>query len=161
VVFGAELDRGEALAAVGLEAGDADPELPPQIASTGLTHAIVPVSGVEAIARARPDYPAIDALLSPHDAEVLYLAWCEPGAGRARARGFSRTVALGEDPATGSAAGPLCAYLAERTGAGRVAVSQGEEMGRPSTIETEIEGDRVRVSGYVVPLIAGSVELPA
>jgi trans-2,3-dihydro-3-hydroxyanthranilate isomerase len=160
-VFGAELDRERTLAAVGLQADDADPELTPQIASTGLTHAIVPVSSEAAIARARPDYPAIDALLTPHDAVVLYLAWCEPGAGRARARGFSRIVELGEDPATGSAAGPLCAYLAERTGARRVTISQGEEMGRPSTIDAELDGDRVQVSGYVVPLIAGSVELPA
>ena len=44
---------------------------------------------------------------------VLYPAWVDPATGEARARSFSRIVELGEDPATGSAAGPLCAYVAE------------------------------------------------
>ncbi len=160
-VFGAELDRGEVMAAVGLEAADADPELPPQIVSTGIAHAIAPLADEGALARVRPDYEAIDALLAPHDAVVVYLFAWDRGAERARARSFARIVALGEDPATGSAAGPVCAYLAERVGAERVTVSQGAEMGRPSTLWTEIDSGRARVSGYVVPVIAGSVELPA
>ena len=176
-VFGPELDAGEALASAGLEPDDAHPELPPRIVSTGLAHAIVPVADAAALARARPDYPAIDALLRPHDAVVLYLvSWDEasPRAERAaaaeeangalavRARGFARIATLAEDPATGSAAGPLCAYLHERGVARAVEVTQGVEMGRPSLLRAEIEDEgRARVSGSVVPLIDGTVELPA
>lgn len=164
-VLGEELDRSEAMAAAGLEAADAHPDLPPQVVSTGIAHAIVPLASADALARAAPDYDAIDALLRPHGAVVLYLAWCGPIAGgraEARARGFARIAAIGEDPATGSAAGPLCAYLERRAGCRAIEVSQGSELGRPSTLRAEIDGDgRARVSGSVVPLIDGSVELPA
>ena len=88
------------------------------------------------------------------------MAWCEPDAERARARSFSGTAEMGEDPATGSAAGALCAYLAERRGSERLVISQGEEMGRPSVLETEMEEGRPRVGGRVIPLIEGTVELP-
>jgi trans-2,3-dihydro-3-hydroxyanthranilate isomerase len=68
---------------------------------------------------------------------------------------------MGEDPATGSAAGPLCAYLAERTGLRRLTVSQGVEMGRASQLVAEVEGDRVRVGGDAVVVADGSVFLDA
>ena len=65
-----------------------------------------PLADAGSLERVQPDYPAIDELLAPHGAVVLYLAWVDPGTGEGRARGFSRIVALGEDPATGSAVGP-------------------------------------------------------
>ena len=77
-----------------------------------------------------------------------------------RARSFTRTVEMGEDPATGSAAGPLAAYLAERTGRQRIVIRQGEEMGRPSVLEVEMEDGRPRVAGGVIPVIDGKVSLP-
>ena len=84
-----------------------------------------------------------------------------PGAGRARARSFLATAEMGEDPATGSAVGPLCAHVAARTGAERLEVVQGVEMGRPSVLRTAIEGDRVRVGGDAVILAEGIVHLDA
>jgi trans-2,3-dihydro-3-hydroxyanthranilate isomerase len=68
---------------------------------------------------------------------------------------------MGEDPATGSAVGPLCAYLAERAGVQRLTVSQGVEMGRASRLAAEIEGDRVRVGGDAVVVADGDVFLDA
>lgn len=158
--FGEELDPGATMRAVGLEPADAHPEHPPQIVSTGLRHGIAPLADEGSLARMSPDYPAIDELLGPSAAVVLYLAWCDLEAGRGRARGFSRIVALGEDPATGSAVGPLCAYLAERVGTGSITVEQGVEMGRPSVLEAEMEGGLARVSGATMPLIEGTVALP-
>jgi trans-2,3-dihydro-3-hydroxyanthranilate isomerase len=77
-----------------------------------------------------------------------------------RARGFvaERGQVL-EDPATGSAAGPLCAYLHEHTGREATTVAQGVELGRPSRLETEVVGDRVRVSGDCVIVLEGSLRL--
>lgn len=158
--FGAELEPDAVMTAVGLRASDAHPELPPQIVSTGLPHLMAPVADAEALARALPDYSTIHELIEPHDALILYLAWCEPDRGTARARGFARTVEMGEDPATGSAAGPLGAYLAERAGSERLVVRQGEEMERPSVLEVEMIDGRPRVGGGVVPLIDGEVDLP-
>ncbi|MDP9188621.1 MAG: PhzF family phenazine biosynthesis protein [Actinomycetota bacterium] len=159
--FGPELDPAEAMRALGLEPGDAHPELAPQMASTGIFHALAPIADALALARIEPDYPAIDALIGPHEGVVLYPVSVDPDEGRARARGFSRIVELGEDPATGSAAGPLCAYLDRYAGCRAVTISQGEEMGRPSVLEAETaEGGRVRLNGSVRPLIEGTVELP-
>ncbi|HEV2075766.1 MAG TPA: PhzF family phenazine biosynthesis isomerase, partial [Thermoleophilaceae bacterium] len=135
------------------------PELPPQAVSTGLPTLVVPVGEAAAVARAVPDLEAVAALLDRCGARSFYLAHCEPERGRARARMFSGLVGGGEDPATGSAAGPLCAYLAERAGEQRVEIVQGVEMGRPSRILCELEGDRVRVGGGVVLVVEGEVLL--
>ena len=70
------------------------------------------------------------------------------------------SLGTGVAPATGSAAGALCAYLAERAGTTRVEVSQGAEVKRPSRLIAELEGDRVRVGGDVVVVAEGQVTLP-
>jgi trans-2,3-dihydro-3-hydroxyanthranilate isomerase len=159
--FGETVDAGAAMAAVGLDAADAHPDLPPRVVTTGLDTLIVLLAGPEPLGRARPDFAAIDALLGPHGAHNFYLAHHDPGSATARARMFTRLVEEGEDPATGSAAGPLLAHLAESTGAARVEITQGVEMGRPSRLEAEFEDGRVRAGGGVVPVVAGYVLLPA
>jgi trans-2,3-dihydro-3-hydroxyanthranilate isomerase len=158
--FGPELERDAVMAAVGLSAEDAHPYLPPQVVSTGLRHVMAPVADHEALRRALPDYSTIYELAEPYGSMVIYLAWCEPDRGTARARSFTRTVEMGEDPATGSAAGPLGAYLFERTGCERLSIRQGEEMGRPSVLEVEMVDGRPRVAGGVIPVIDGEVSLP-
>ena len=158
--FGPELDRDAVMTAVGLRAEDAHPELPPQVVSTGLPHAMAPVAAHEALARALPDYSTIYELSESHGSIVIYLAWIDPDGETVRARSFTRTVEMGEDPATGSAAGPLGAYLHQRLGTERLVIRQGEEMGRPSVLEVEMADGRPRVSGGVVPLIDGEISLP-
>jgi trans-2,3-dihydro-3-hydroxyanthranilate isomerase len=158
-VFGDELDRAKTMAAVGLPVDDAHPELPPQVVSTGIPHLIAPVALDAALGRAAPDDAAIAALLGATETIVLYLAWPGERDGVTRARGFTPVVEGGEDPATGSAAGPLCAYLAQRTGTTALRIDQGAEMGRPSRIDAAIEGDRVRVGGEVVVVVEGTVAL--
>jgi trans-2,3-dihydro-3-hydroxyanthranilate isomerase len=156
--FGPEVDARHALAAVGLVPGDAHRDLPPQVVSTGLPTLIVPVAVVRCVADARPDFELLNALAERHGASNFYLV-CLAGEGKARARMFTRFVEGGEDPATGSAAGPLCAYLAGRGRGTRVEIAQGVEMGRPSRLLAEMEGDRVRVSGDVVQVAEGTVSL--
>jgi trans-2,3-dihydro-3-hydroxyanthranilate isomerase len=101
-------------------------------------------------------------LLESRGCGVLYLAAVDPDLGYAQARSFYCDVggAVSEDPATGSAAGPLCAYLHERLGLERVLIDQGVMMGRPSRLEAQIDLDRVRVSGDVVVLAVGEISLP-
>jgi trans-2,3-dihydro-3-hydroxyanthranilate isomerase len=132
--FGPELDREAVMTAVGLRAEDAHAELAPQVVSTGLAHVIAPVSEHAALSRAIPDYSTIYELSEPHGSVVIYLAWLDPDRETVRARSFTRTAQMGEDPATGSAAGPLGAYLHQRIGTGRLLIRQGEEMGRPSLL---------------------------
>jgi len=157
--FGPELDPGEVLGTLGLDVDDAHPELPCQVVSTGLPHVIAPVRDASSLGRVWPDYDRIAQLAAPHGCVVVYLAHVEPEAGTARARSFARSAETGEDPATGSAAGPLAAYIAQRTGALKLEIAQGIEIGRGSRLCTEVEGDRVRVGGDVVVVVDGTVFL--
>jgi trans-2,3-dihydro-3-hydroxyanthranilate isomerase len=162
--FGTELDSEVVMHAVGLSSAEAHQNLAPRVVSTGLPTAIVPVADASSLARALPDLEAIDAALrhaEPRAGETpnFYLVWVDAEGGHARARMFSSGAPSGEDPATGSAAGPLCAYLAERTGRERLVIRQGEEMGRPSLLEVEMVDGRPRVGGGVIALIDGEVSL--
>jgi trans-2,3-dihydro-3-hydroxyanthranilate isomerase len=159
--FGAEVAPADVLIAAGLQRRDADPQLPMQIVSTGQPHLIAPVRDTGVLERARPEPRALGPLLERLGASVLYLAACDPAAGTARARGFflDQYGALTEDPATGSAAGPLLAHLHARAGTQRLEVRQGVEMGRPSRLSCEMHRDRVRDGGDVVVLATGTVAL--
>jgi trans-2,3-dihydro-3-hydroxyanthranilate isomerase len=154
--FGAELDAGDVLRCAGLSGADVDPELPVQVVGTGVPQVIAPVRA-EALARVRPDWPAVGELLDGHDAITLYLSAIDASSGRARARALAHDAAMGEDPATGSAAGPLMAYVAQRTGATELTIAQGIEMGRPSELRCAVEGELVRVSGDAVVVIEGTL----
>jgi trans-2,3-dihydro-3-hydroxyanthranilate isomerase len=164
--FGTELDVEAVMHAVGLNPAEAHQDLVPQIVSTGLPTAVVPLSEPSSLEEVKPDLEAIDAALAdvrPRAGETpnFYLVWADTKTGEARARMFSSVVPGGEDPATGSAAGPLGAYLAERAGCERIVIRQGEEMGRPSVLEVETADGRPRVSGGVFPVIDGEVSLPS
>jgi trans-2,3-dihydro-3-hydroxyanthranilate isomerase len=154
--FGRELDRAAVMAAVGLTAGDAHPELPPQIVSTGLPTLIAPVAQRDAVARARHDVPAIRALGA--GTVNLYLAHVADD--QAKARAFPGVEVEGEDAATGSAAGPLLAYAHDRLGVDTLEVTQGVEMGRPSRLYARMDNGRARVTGDVVVLVTGTLRLP-
>jgi trans-2,3-dihydro-3-hydroxyanthranilate isomerase len=157
-VFGDEVDPAPVMAALGLRADDAHPTMPPQLVSTGLLTMVALVREEAAIRRVRPSREAVQRLRD--ESFNCYAAWVDPSAGRARARMFPSPPPEAEDPATGSAAGPLLAYLHERVGSDSIEVLQGVEMGRPSTLRAEFDGGRVRVSGDVVVVITGTVRLP-
>jgi trans-2,3-dihydro-3-hydroxyanthranilate isomerase len=159
--FGSEPAAADVMAAAGLEERDADPDLPPQVVSTGIAHLMAPVRDREALERAAPPGPrALRTLLEPLDALVLYLVAVDPNAGTAHARGFFLAMGLlVEDPATGSAAGPLLAYLNDRAGTHSLTIRQGDEIGRPSRIDCSWAEDRPRVAGDVVVVADGHVAL--
>ena len=157
--LGPELDPAHVLAAAGLSAADADPELPPQVVSTGANQVLAPVRE-GALAELQPDFRALEDLLGEHEAVTLYLAVCAPGVGTVRARSlYVDPDSVTEDPATGSAAGPLCAYLHRRRGLEAITIAQGVEMGRPSRLDCAVEGDTVRVGGEAVVLATGTLSL--
>jgi trans-2,3-dihydro-3-hydroxyanthranilate isomerase len=157
--LGGEPDPGLVLAAVGLDPADAHAELPPQFVSCGLQQLMVPVRDEAVLTRVHPDADALAAVLGEGEATCAYVCWPERDGVAVQARSFFLDGSLvAEDPATGSAAGPLCAYLHARTGATRIEIAQGVAMGRPSRLLCD-HGERVRVSGDVVLLIEGQVSL--
>jgi trans-2,3-dihydro-3-hydroxyanthranilate isomerase len=158
--FGTCPAPGDVMASAGLDAADAHPQLAPQVVSTGVAYLLAPLAGVAALRRCAPSRAALGALLDPLGAALLYLVALDLDAGTADARGFFvDPAAITEDPGTGSAAGPLLAYLHERAGTTALTVSQGTEIGRPSRIECAWEDDRPRVSGDVVVVADGHVQL--
>ncbi|HEX8158419.1 MAG TPA: PhzF family phenazine biosynthesis isomerase, partial [Solirubrobacteraceae bacterium] len=158
--FGPQPDPATVMAAAGLTAADAHPDLPPQVVSTGQPHLMAAVSDAATLDRAQPDRATMQSMLESLGALVLYLVAVDPPAERAGARGFfvDRGAVI-EDPATGSAAGPLLAYLRERAGTTALTIEQGLKMGRPSQIDCTWENDRPRVSGDVVVVADGHVRL--
>ena len=154
--FGDELeDRAAVARAAGLEPEDLVDGLPVVAGTTGLPHLMVAVRDEATLRRARRDDAGCGAVCAAARAESLYL-FTVRGDGDVMARMFDRGANIGEDPATGSAAGPLGAYLARHRLAGlpgTVVVAQGEMVGRPSFLHVEVEprGDSfaVRVGGGV------------
>jgi trans-2,3-dihydro-3-hydroxyanthranilate isomerase len=126
---------------------------------------MVPVRTADAVAGAEMRPREVSAINAELECDALYLfAVTEEGA---KARLFAPGVTVAEDPATGSAAGPCGAYLAER-GLGRMpgsmVIRQGEEAGRPSTLHVTVEPDgdtwSVLVGGGVRIVARGEFDLP-
>jgi PhzF family phenazine biosynthesis protein len=148
-------------ASLGLAAADLDPELPPEILSTGLRYLIVPVRSGDALERARISRPDFEGFLGQHGAEFAYVL----DAAALEGRHWNNDGIL-EDVATGSAAGCVAAYLMrhQRIGdAETVQLSQGRLAGRPSRIGITAFGDlacvdRVVVAGQVVRVAAGRLD---
>jgi trans-2,3-dihydro-3-hydroxyanthranilate isomerase len=155
-VIGPEFDEREMVAeAAGLTPDDLHPDLPMQVISTGLGPLIVPIRDEEALRRAERSEPACRRAAEASGGECVYL-FAVRGDGDVMARMFDASFGVGEDPATGSAAGPLGVYLASRGLAGmpgEAVVAQGEMVGRPSFIHLDVrpQGDswNVRVGGGV------------
>jgi trans-2,3-dihydro-3-hydroxyanthranilate isomerase len=158
--FGKVFPAARLAPALGLDPGRMDPELSGQIVSTGLPALLAPVRDREALADCRPDFGALGEL----DADPslnLYAFFHERGSRTIRARCFGEDLAGIEDPATGSAAGPLVAYLQDCLDISEVVVEQGVEMGRASRIEAKMVDGRPRVGGNVTVLGKGEIFLPA
>lgn len=160
-VFGAVVGKVSPLASA-LDLGDAElavGRLRSQVVSTGVPHLLVPVRDQDALGRARPR-EALAAYLRSVGAQGCYVFCLDPLDPDApvRARFFGPNVGIAEDPATGSAAGPLGAYLVEHRLASErrpIVVEQGRTMGRPSRLEVRVSGGGVRVFGTAVLVLEG------
>jgi trans-2,3-dihydro-3-hydroxyanthranilate isomerase len=126
---------------------------------------MVAVRDDETLRRAVRDERGCAEVCAKADAESLYL-FAIRGDGDVRARMFDKGVTIGEDPATGSAAGPLGAYLAMHgliDTPGQVVVAQGEQVGRPSflrvSVDREEDGWTLEVAGGVHPWGDGAFEI--
>ena len=156
-------DRAALAAALGLTEGDLAADEPAQVVSTGAGHLLVPVRDRGAVDRAAPDTARLARVLRQADGEGCYLYSTDPvdpAGAVAYTRFFNPTVGIAEDPATGTAAGPLVARLAvtgkvpERT---TVIVEQGYALGRPSRIQVSASGQRIRVGGSGLVVAEGTL----
>jgi len=163
-LFGATVeDRAELAGSLSLAEDDLAPGVPAQVAGTGASHLMVPVRARAAVDRAQPDAARLAAVLAHAGGEGAYLYSLEPGDDDAVAysRFFNPVMGIAEDPATGTAAGPLAALLV-RSGAaaeGTVVIEQGRALGRPSRIQVSVTGDQVTVSGSGLVVADGTIRL--
>lgn len=163
--FGETVNDARALAdALGLDAGDVLPEgRAAQVVSTGAGHLLIPVRDRSAIERAKPDAARLLSVLRASGGEGAYL-FCRDVAragSAAHARFFNPTMGISEDAATGTAAGPLGAWLVKEglVREGVIRIEQGFTMGRPSLIEIEVSSDGVSISGRGCVSIEGTLRL--
>jgi trans-2,3-dihydro-3-hydroxyanthranilate isomerase len=147
---------------LGLGSGDFDSTMAPEFVSTGISNLMVPLKNRSALGKIQINMRALAQLLSSH-ATVAY-CFTLGARGKAFARGML-PWGIFEDPATGSAAGSLGAYLVqqERLKPGEtLVIKQGVEMGRPSEIHVEVISQRGRlspkVSGSAVRVYEGHIE---
>jgi trans-2,3-dihydro-3-hydroxyanthranilate isomerase len=151
--------------ALALEAVDlAVEEFPAQVVSTGAAHLLVPLRNREAIKRAHPDAHRLFQQLRTVDGQGCYLFSLDPvdPTAAAHTRFFNPTEGIVEDPATGTAAGPLACYLAKygRIGSSAtVMIEQGYALLRPSHIEVRLRDDEVRIFGAGVTVAEGVLRL--
>ena len=137
-------------------------ELPIELYDLGIKHVYVALPSEAAVAALEPDYAALARIQG-------YVGTnCFAGSGtRWKTRMFAPADGVPEDPATGSAAGPLACHLARhgRIGWGEeIEISQGAEIGRPSTLYARAYGsaeaiERVEVGGSAVVVARGEFRL--
>jgi trans-2,3-dihydro-3-hydroxyanthranilate isomerase len=151
--------EAELLSALGVQRS----ELPVERYDNGAQHVYVALGSEDEVARLRPDLNRLAGL------EGVVGVNCFAGAdGRWKTRMFAPASGVPEDPATGSAAGPLALHLARH---GRIAfgdeieITQGVEIDRPSTLYARADGsadnvERVEVGGSAVVIARGELQVP-
>ena len=110
-VFHPPAPRGSVAAVLGLDLEDLHPEFDPVPVDTGLCYTIIPLTSQRALARVSIDLDLAGDFERRH-AEVYPCAFTGQDEPWVEARGLFPFAGITEDPATGSAAGPLAAYMA-------------------------------------------------
>ena len=149
----APFERADELqSALGVES-----QLPVEVYDNGLAHVYVSLGSEAEVAALQPDQQRLAAL-------GAYGINCFAGDGLTwKTRMFGPGLGVPEDPATGSAAGPLALHLVRHgriTLGDEIEISQGAEIGRPSTLYARVDGtadavERIEVGGCAVIVARG------
>ena len=166
VSFGEVLVHKQVAAALGVEEADLIHDVPAQIVTTGNPFVFVALNDARAVDSAVSDAARLRKLLRGKPAFGVFL-FAALGADSLYSRMFSPDIA--EDPATGSASGPLGAFavkygLVKRAAKVSIVSEQGTRMGRQSFVHIELDyGDsddiptRIEVGGSVMPVLSGTL----
>ncbi|MEL7666635.1 MAG: PhzF family phenazine biosynthesis protein [Actinomycetota bacterium] len=136
--------------------------LPVERYDNGTPHIYVMLETEAEVAALAPDIAAIGSLVGPTGVAVFAAEGT-----RVKARMFGPELGVIEDPATGSAAGPLAVHLARHgliAWGDEITISQGAEVNRPSTLYARAEGEgdeitRVEVGGSARVVARGEFSL--
>ena len=151
--------ESELFAALGVERS----ELPVEVYDNGVKHTYVALASREAVSRLKPDLVRLERLTT------LGVSAFAGSGSDFKTRMFAPAAGVAEDPATGSAAGPLALHLVRhgRLEYGQtIRIEQGMEVGRPSLLYARVMGsaeklERIEVGGSAVIVARGEFRLPA
>jgi trans-2,3-dihydro-3-hydroxyanthranilate isomerase len=157
-----EQSRSDLARALGL--GPQDIGERPLWVKAGKEQLIVPLTSIEAVRRASPDAQAMSQIRSEDGIGMAYV-FASTGPGTALARFFfPQGSAILEDPATGSATanfGGWCLAM-QRPLPVKLAIAQGEFVGRPSSLFLQVDADRsILVGGDVLEIGRGTIDVDA
>ncbi len=162
-IIGAHVPRKPLAEALGLSKDDLYPgELEPVMVATEVNHLMVPLRDSDALDRAAADKGLLAGLSAEFGFEGVYcFVLSEKGAPYvAHSRFFNPGIGIIEDPATGSAAGPLTGFL-HHHGIIRMdteyEVLQGEQMGRPSVLRCKVTDEGIVISGTAIIVMEGTL----
>ncbi|HEY9078263.1 MAG TPA: PhzF family phenazine biosynthesis protein [Anaerolineaceae bacterium] len=162
-------DRDAIATALGIKSDEIRDDLPLQIVSTGVPFLMVPMKTLAAAKKSRSESAALSRLFAGYESASIELFTTETElvGSLVHVRMYApHTVGVVEDPATGSAAAPLGAYLARYGvlpgGEGRFWIEQGLEMKRPSRILVEVirnseNIEKIRIGGQTVIVAEGEL----
>lgn len=148
-------ENGEIYKALGV--GDYRPNLPVQIAYSGLPDLMIQIQDVATLHALQPDMDAIAAITKKHNAVSFHVfAFADDGY-TAHVRDFAPLYGVPEESATGTANAALTYYLRQNgyiDAEAECAFLQGEAMGRPSTVATRIRKDGTIYVGGTAAIVA-------
>ena len=162
--FGQKHSREDVACAAGITPSDIADDVPIQTVSTGNAFAMVPVRSLAVLQKLAPTWSIMNEYLTKTDAKFFYFVSRE--AVNSQARLQTRMIFYGgEDPATGSAAGPCVAWAVQYgiiQPEEQALLEQGVEMKRKSRIYVTAgkQSDKVvniRVGGNAVEVMRGEI----
>lgn len=161
-------DRNACARAIGLAPDDLLEDVPSEIWTAGNPNLYIAVRNRAAVDRAAVDTVALRELYAGESEGICTFVFA-PVAGGAYSRMFAPELGVPEDPATGSATGPLAAFMIEyglapsSANGARFVSEQGAKMGRRSLLHVRLNGERgrdsIEVGGYVAPLSVATMTL--
>jgi trans-2,3-dihydro-3-hydroxyanthranilate isomerase len=161
-------DRAACARSVGLSPDDLLPDVPCEIWTAGNPNLYIAVRDRDAVDRAAVDTAALRELYA-NESEGICTFVFAPDSQGAYSRMFAPKLGVPEDPATGSATGPLAAFMIEygiapsTADGARFISEQGAKMGRRSELHVRLNGERgrdgIEVGGYVAPLTVATMRL--
>lgn len=165
-------NRAEVAGALGLTEHDLVPDIPIQVASTGVPFAYVPLTDSRAVDAATSNRERLARALAAYDSPAVFLfARLDDHHLYSRMFGPHSVTQIVEDPATGSASGPLGAFavhygLVPRAATVDLVSEQGTHMGRQSFVQIKLaymdgreDPVQIEVGGSVVPVLTGTLSL--
>ncbi len=168
IAFGRIYERGIVATALGLAERELLADVPVQLATAGNPNVYIALRDAQSVDRAWIDMAGVRSLQQAGEEPTCFFVFA-PTASGAYSRMFGPEHGVVEDPATGSATGPLAAFmmrygLAACDDGTRFVSEQGTKMGRRSLLHVLVHGrngsDGIEVGGQVTPLVEATLSFP-